>query len=93
MTITAKYAATCPVCNCAITPGQKIEWSKGSKARHTVCGATGTATTQTASAPKSRGQYARSGKWTGCSCGSREDGYGQLIPARNNCWTCQHDGE
>lgn len=33
----------------------------------------------------------RPGRWTGCSCGSREDAHGQLIPARNNCASCEHD--
>lgn len=30
------------------------------------------------------------GKWTGCSCGSREDEHG-LIPSPRNCWQCNHD--
>jgi len=37
MTITAKYASTCPNCNRAITPGQRVEWSRGCKAVHVSC--------------------------------------------------------
>lgn len=37
MTITAKYAATCPCCKSSIRPGDKIEWSKGSPAKHATC--------------------------------------------------------
>jgi len=31
------------------------------------------------------------GRRTGCSCGSREDADGNLIPNSRNCWTCNHD--
>ena len=45
MTITAKYAATCPACSKSIAAGSKIEWSKGSPARHAACaGGSGAAT-------------------------------------------------
>jgi GTP cyclohydrolase FolE2 len=37
MTITAKFASVCPCCTARITPGQKVEWSKGSPARHVTC--------------------------------------------------------
>lgn len=40
MTITARYASTCPTCSCAITPGQQVEWTRGSAARHVDCGST-----------------------------------------------------
>lgn len=40
MTITAKYPSTCPDCDQAITPGQKVEWERGSKARHASCAGT-----------------------------------------------------
>ena len=43
MSITAKYAATCCSCGKPITPGQKIEWTKGQPVRHASCGATATA--------------------------------------------------
>lgn len=37
MTITAKFSSICPCCNGRIEAGTKVEWSKGSKARHITC--------------------------------------------------------
>lgn len=37
MTITAKFPATCPTCGGAIAAGDKIEWQRGTRARHTAC--------------------------------------------------------
>lgn len=37
MTITAKYSSICPACGHGIIPGTQVEWSKGTKARHTSC--------------------------------------------------------
>jgi len=54
MTITAKYPSTCQACSCPITVGQQIEWTKGSPARHTACGAT--AGTTVTAAPQSTGR-------------------------------------
>jgi hypothetical protein len=49
MTITAKYASTCSQCQEPVTPGQSIEWERGSKVvRHTTCGTSGTAALPTA---------------------------------------------
>ena len=31
------------------------------------------------------------GRRTGCSCGSREDKNGDLIPSPRNCAQCEHD--
>jgi len=42
MTITAKFASRCAACGQTITPGTKIEWTKGSPVRHTSCEATTT---------------------------------------------------
>jgi len=39
MTITAKFATVCPCCSQRIQPGSKVEWTKGSKARHVACAA------------------------------------------------------
>jgi len=96
MTITAKFASICPCCNGHITPGTKVEWSKGSKARHVACTSASTMPTATylgrvvvADMPRRR-SYGR-GRWTGCSCGSREDNYGDLIPSDRNCASCEHD--
>lgn len=86
MTITAKFASICPCCNVRITPGAKVEWTKGSPARHVTCGAASTTTT-TSYARKVAGP----GRRTGCSCGSREDGNGNLISSGRNCSSCNHD--
>lgn len=37
MTITAKFESTCPNCRSRIAAGERVEWNKGEKARHTVC--------------------------------------------------------
>lgn len=37
MIITAKFASTCPCCSARIEAGEKVEWTKGSKARHAAC--------------------------------------------------------
>jgi len=86
MIITAKFASTCPSCSRYISPGDKVEWTKGAKATHVNCSA----------APRSVGAKAARkslyGRRTGCSCGSRENSAGELIPSKNNCWNCTFDG-
>ncbi len=47
MIITAKFASVCPCCNVRIVAGSKVEWSKGSPAKHVAC--TGTASAPAAS--------------------------------------------
>lgn len=37
MTITARYPGKCSKCGRSITVGEKIEWSRGSKAYHSKC--------------------------------------------------------
>lgn len=37
MIITAKFASVCPCCSVRINVGDRIEWSKGSAARHPAC--------------------------------------------------------
>lgn len=48
MTITARYASRCASCGGSVTPGQQVEWAKGSPVRHTAC----EATSATPAAPK-----------------------------------------
>lgn len=93
MTITARYAATCPCCAAPIRPGDQIEWSKGSPARHAGCKPSATPSFMVATpAPRTSSPRPRTtGKWTGCSCGSRVDSYGDLIPSPRNCFSCNHD--
>lgn len=103
MTITAKFAGTCPVCRQPIVPGAKVEWAKGSQARHVACATAGAS----APAPQSATMWSRGerimvadmprggrrggSRRTGCSCGSREDYNGDLIPSGRNCASCEHD--
>lgn len=37
MIITAKFASVCPCCRQPIAVGSRIEWSKGSPAKHVAC--------------------------------------------------------
>ena len=86
MIITAKFASVCPCCSQRIVPGSKVEWSKGSPAKHTAC-AQGPASTVSA-APARRSYAGRRGTWTGCSCGSVKE-----YSKPSDCWTCKHDAE
>jgi hypothetical protein len=55
MTIRAKYPGRCSQCGGRIVVGSEIEWSKGSPARHSCCGAPSIAharTRRTTSAPR-----------------------------------------
>jgi hypothetical protein len=86
MIITSKFASVCPCCSQRIVPGAKVEWSKGSPAKHTAC-AQGPAVTISA-APARRSYAGRRGTWTGCSCGSVTE-----YSKASDCWTCRHDAE
>jgi hypothetical protein len=88
-TMIAKYSGRC-ACGCggSITAGQTaITWSRETGAR-LVHGATAQARP---SSPVRSTHRARPGKWTGCSCGSRVDGAGDLIYSSRNCASCEHD--
>jgi len=88
MTITAKYAGTCPACRQPIAPGQKVEWAKGSQARHVTCvSAADGGATRVFVRDMPRGGALR-GRRTGCRCGSIE-GY----PRSSDCRQCQYDNE
>ena len=98
MTITAKFASICPCCNVRITPGTKVEWTKGSPARHVTC--TSSSTTQAAPAYMTRvmvadmprRQSSGGSRRTGCPCGSRELS-GTTVPGRSGrmCASCEYD--
>jgi hypothetical protein len=94
MIITAKFASVCPCCRQPIAVGSKIEWSKGSPAKHVAC-AQGSATVvgmqivKVADMPRRR--TGGHGRRTGCSCGSREDSSGEIIPSPRNCKQCNFD--
>jgi hypothetical protein len=76
MVITAKFASTCPCCS-ARQVGSKVEWAKGSAAKHVTCAPAAGASTVTA-APASRGRsYAR-----------RSAPTGERYVKRGSCWEC-----
>jgi hypothetical protein len=88
MIITAKFASTCSCCRAPISVGSKIEWSKGSPARHVACTAGATALTAATTRSSYTARRSYGGRRTGCSCGSVE---GTIKPS--DCWTCKHDAE
>lgn len=89
MTITAKFASVCPCCAQRIQPGSKVEWSKGSKARHVACavkpGAAVASGTRVLVSAMPRASY-RGGRRTGCSCGSIEG-----VSRDSDCRQCRFD--
>lgn len=89
MIIIAKFTSVCPCCSNRIAVGEKIDWSKGEKARHVACAGKPSTATQ----PTARRSYtpARAGKWNGCSCGAREYADGSL--SANACSSCRYDNE
>jgi hypothetical protein len=89
MIITAKYPSSCACCRQPIQVGSKIEWSKGSPAKHAACAAGSAPPTVTVRAPSARRSYAARGKWNGCSCGARELPGGGL--SANACASCRFD--
>lgn len=71
----------------AAAKGWRVPAAKASQAQAIVSGAP-------KSSPRSDSTYRRAyrpGRWTGCSCGSREDAHGDLIPSARNCASCEHD--
>jgi hypothetical protein len=73
----------------AAAKGWRVPAAQADKARSLVAGAPRSTFTRASS---SRSSYARRpGRWTGCSCGSREDSAGDLIPSSRNCASCEHD--
>lgn len=96
MTIIAKYAATCPTCSRPIAPGHKIEWAKGTQARHAACAAAA----PSIKAPRTYGQRieasraqtaARRGWGSGHGQAGRMPGYSSYCTdsASCRCYDCQ----
>ena len=73
MTITAKFASTCPCCNQPIRVGSPVEWTKGSKARHVSCAAKPGAVSAPSSAARSQAATERTYKRRYGWSGSRSD--------------------
>jgi hypothetical protein len=59
MIISAKFASFCPCCKTRIALGERIEWSRGSTARHVACSATGAPATTSAPRTARRTRGAR----------------------------------
>lgn len=92
MIITAKFASVCPCCSQRIVPGSKVEWSKGSPAKHTACSQGPVSAISAAPARRSSSYRAAGrGRWNGCSCGAREMPDGSL--SSNACSQCRYDSE
>ena len=91
MIITAKFASTCSCCRQPIAVGSKIEWSKGSPAKHTACAQGPSSTVSAAPARRSAYRGQGRGRWNGCSCGAREMSDGSL--SSNACASCRFDNE
>lgn len=75
---------SCPVCRASHPAGTPIEKRDGAWVPVKCSGSVSTAP----AAPRAS-TYRRSsprGRWTGCSCGSREDN-----PRASDCASCQHD--
>lgn len=89
MTITAKFASTCPCCNRPIVPGAKVEWTKGTKARHVLCviaaGTTGAASPLAQRPAMTRRYRAPYGKIECDECGD-------YVTRGSVCWEtgCRH---
>jgi hypothetical protein len=82
MIITARFAAQCPTCRAAIAAGAKIEWSKGSPARHAACAA-GSSAAPTAPAGRIVGRMYDPSKFNGY--GARRGGYTRTCKTGGDC--------
>jgi hypothetical protein len=91
MIIAAKFASVCPCCNSRIVPGSKVEWSKGSPAKHTACSGAVASTISARPAGRSYTSSSSRGRWNGCSCGAREMPDGSL--SASACASCRFDHE
>ena len=89
MIIAAKFASLCPCCSQRIVPGSKVEWSKGSPAKHMAC--SGAVASTLSARPAGRRYTSSRGRWNGCSCGAREMPDGSL--SGNACSQCRYDNE
>jgi hypothetical protein len=89
MTITAKFASVCPCCNVRIAVGTKVEWSKGNKARHVACAASGATVNPAAtvsSIQASRRNWGRArGMGSGHGQASRMPGYSSYCTDNESC--------
>lgn len=80
MVITAKFSSVCPCCSGRIQVGSKIEWAKGTPAKHVAC-AQGAATA--GSAPSRRSENYDPYKFNGY--GRPRGGYRKACITGGNC--------
>jgi hypothetical protein len=80
MIITAKFASTCSCCRQPIAVGSKIEWSKGSPAKHVAC-SQGASTVS--AAPARRGSNWDPSRFNGY--GRPKGGYRKACISDGNC--------
>ena len=78
MTITAKFPGRCSSCSRPVTPGEKIEWSKGQPTRHAVCA-------PSAAAPAAPAAPARRRAVSGAGLASPVRGYSRYCTGREEC--------
>lgn len=99
MVITAKFASVCPCCSIRIVAGSKVEWSKGSPARHVACTASATRTTVSAApgasrilvtAEAARRSYRRTRGARYCEGWGADNPHAPRAPY--TCDECGHDG-
>lgn len=95
MTITAKFPGICPCCSKSITPGDKVEWSKGAKARHSACsGAPSVSAPQSSTAGRyPRRQLLNGDVYTGRNGQRKVFGCSDCTRLGRMCWQCAHDDE
>jgi hypothetical protein len=86
MIITAKFASTCLCCSAPIAVGNKVEWSKGSKATHVACAGKPAAASVRTAAPRSARFYGGSGARRPGRCW--ECGAGPTVNADGECGYC-----
>lgn len=80
MIITAKFASVCPGCSRRILVGEKVEWSRGSRACHAACAGQPVATVV---APSGRSRVRRAGPWAGAA--ASVPGYASWCTDRPGC--------
>ena len=91
MTITAKFASRCGSCGQPVSPGQQIEWTKGSPVRHTSCGASTGAPAATQSARPARRSLTNGDIYTARNGQPKVFGCSACTHGERMCRSCQHD--
>lgn len=80
MIITAKFASVCPCCSSRISVGEKVEWSKGEKARHAACAGKAVTAARSTARRSYGSRYA-----TGAGQAANVPGYSSWCTGRSGC--------